>query len=180
MNDCPRAKRYFRIPGRHVPRCLRHLLKPPGHGGYQTADVVSVDGNTPNLAGIREKFHREHTHSEDEVRVFVEGQGFFWFHKEGRDDEVFALMCEQGDLISVPANTKHWFDLGDPPKLRAIRIFNDQLLGPALYEFRIDHQYRWYHRMSDSPPLHRRHSHFGGFVPRSSPVRNKPSRALSS
>src|SRR5688572_9067978 len=50
-----------------------YLLKPlMEKGGYQTADVISVDVNTPNLAGIREKFLREHTHSEDEVRVFLD------------------------------------------------------------------------------------------------------------
>jgi len=122
-----------------------YLLKPlMEKGGYQTADVIRVDGHTPNLKEIRGKFIREHTHSEDEVRVFVEGQGLFWFHKEGRDDEVFALLCEQGDLISVPANTKHWFDLGDPPKVRAIRIFTDQAgWVPHYTNSGIDQRYRW-------------------------------------
>ena len=122
-----------------------YLLKPlMEKGGYQTADVIRVDGHTPNLGGIREKFIREHTHSEDEVRVFVEGQGLFWFHKEGRDDEVFALFCEQGDLISVPANTKHWFALGAPPKVRAIRIFTDQAgWVPHYTNSGIDQRYRW-------------------------------------
>ncbi len=121
------------------------LLKPlMVKGGYQTADVINVDGGTPNLAGIREKFLREHTHSEDEVRVFVEGQGLFWFHREGPDEEVFALLCEQGDLISVPANTKHWFDLGDPPRVRAIRIFTDQAgWVPHYTNSGIDQRYRW-------------------------------------
>jgi len=121
------------------------LLKPfMAKGGYQTADVIRVDGHTPNLEAIREKFIREHTHSEDEVRVFVEGLGFFWFHKEGRDDEVFALLCEQGDLISVPANTKHWFDLGDLPKVCAIRIFTDQAgWVPHYTNSGIDRRYRW-------------------------------------
>jgi 1,2-dihydroxy-3-keto-5-methylthiopentene dioxygenase len=121
-----------------------HLLKPlMDKGGYQTADVIRVDGHTPNLEGIREKFIREHTHSEDEVRVFVEGRGFFWFHKEGLDD-VFALLCERGDLISVPANTKHWFDLGDPPKVCAIRIFTDQAgWVPQYTNSEIDQRYRW-------------------------------------
>jgi 1,2-dihydroxy-3-keto-5-methylthiopentene dioxygenase len=121
------------------------LLKPlMVKGGYQTADIVNVDGDTPNLAGIREKFLREHTHTEDEVRVFVEGQGFFWFHKEEADEEVFALLCEQGDLISVPANTKHWFDLGDPPRVRAIRIFTDQAgWVPHYTNSGIDQRYRW-------------------------------------
>ena len=122
-----------------------YLLMPlMDKGGYQTADVIRVDGHTPNLEGIREKFIREHIHSEDEVRVFVEGQGFFWFHKEGRDDDVFALLCERGDLISVPANTKHWFDLGDPPKVCAIRIFTDQAgWVPHYTNSGIDQRYRW-------------------------------------
>ena len=122
-----------------------YLLKPlMDKGGYQTADVIRVDGHTPNLEGILEKFIREHTHGEDEVRVFVEGQGFFWFHKEGRDDDVFALLCERGDLISVPANTKHWFDLGDIPKVCAIRIFTDQAgWVPQYTNSGIDQRYRW-------------------------------------
>ncbi len=122
-----------------------YLLKPlMDKGGYQTTDVIRVDGHTRNLEGIREKFIREHTHSEDEVRVFVEGQGFFWFHKEGRDDDVFALLCERGDLISVPANTKHWFDLGDSPKVCAIRIFTDQAgWVPQYTNSGIDQRYRW-------------------------------------
>ncbi len=79
-----------------------HILKPfMEKGGYQTADVIRVDVHIPNLEGIREKFIREHTHSEDEVRVFVEGQGLFWFHTERHNDEVFALLCEQGDPISA-------------------------------------------------------------------------------
>jgi 1,2-dihydroxy-3-keto-5-methylthiopentene dioxygenase len=121
------------------------LLKPfMEKGGYQTADVIRVDVHTPNLEGIREKFIREHTHSEDEVRVFVEGQGLFWFHMERYDDEVFALLCEQGDLISVPANTKHWFDLGDSPKVCAIRIFTNQAgWVPHYTNSGIDQRYRW-------------------------------------
>ena len=122
-----------------------YLLKPfMEKCGYQTMDVIRVDVHTPNLEGIREKFIREHTHSEDEVRVFVEGQGFFWFHKEDQDEEVFALLCEQGDLISVPANTKHWFDLGHPPKVRAIRLFTDQAgWVPHYTNSGIDQRYRW-------------------------------------
>jgi 1,2-dihydroxy-3-keto-5-methylthiopentene dioxygenase len=122
-----------------------YLLKPfMEKCGYRTMDVIRVDGHTPNLEGIREKFIREHTHSEDEVRVFVEGQGFFWFHKENQDEEVFALLCEQGDLISVPANTKHWFDLGKSPKVRAIRLFTDQAgWVPHYTNSGIDQRYRW-------------------------------------
>jgi 1,2-dihydroxy-3-keto-5-methylthiopentene dioxygenase len=93
-------------------------------GGYQTADVISINSSTENYEAIRAKFLAEHTHSEDEIRFFVDGQGLFWFHLENED--VFNLLCERGDLISVPAGTKHWFDAGEVnPFVKAIRIFID-------------------------------------------------------
>jgi 1,2-dihydroxy-3-keto-5-methylthiopentene dioxygenase len=93
-------------------------------GGYRTADVISINSSTENYAAIRAKFLAEHTHSEDEIRFFVDGQGLFWFHLE--NEEVFNLLCERGDLISVPAGTKHWFDAGEVnPFVKAIRIFID-------------------------------------------------------
>lgn len=94
--------------------------------GYRTADVIRVTPATPNLPAIREKFFREHTHSEDEVRFFVEGEGLFWFHTNTPDADVFSVRCSAGDLLAVPADTKHWFDLGLEPRVCAIRIFTDQ------------------------------------------------------
>jgi 1,2-dihydroxy-3-keto-5-methylthiopentene dioxygenase len=94
--------------------------------GYKTADVISINHLTPNYEAIREKFLSEHTHSEDEVRFFVDGQGHFWFNLND-DEPVFNVLCQSGDLISVPAGTKHWFDAGEfQPKVKAIRIFIDQ------------------------------------------------------
>jgi 2,3-diketo-5-methylthio-1-phosphopentane phosphatase len=93
-------------------------------GGYETADVISMNSLTENYDAIRTKFLAEHTHSEDEIRFFVDGQGIFWFHLE--NEPVFNLLCEKGDLISVPAGTKHWFDAGiSHPFVKAIRIFID-------------------------------------------------------
>jgi 1,2-dihydroxy-3-keto-5-methylthiopentene dioxygenase len=92
--------------------------------GYKTADVINVNEETPNLPAIRQKFLKEHTHSEDEVRFFVDGQGYFWFNLGG-DEPIFNVLCERGDLISVPAGTRHWFDMGTPAFVKAIRIFID-------------------------------------------------------
>ena len=33
---------------------------------------------------------------------------------------------ERGELISVPAGTGHWFDMGPDPEFTAIRWFNNQ------------------------------------------------------
>ncbi|KZY07155.1 cupin, partial [Alcanivorax sp. HI0033] len=74
--------------------------------GYQTVDVVSMVPDHPEKAAFRQKFLEEHRHSEDEVRFFVEGQGLFTLHIGER---VYEVLCTKGDLISVPANTPHWF-----------------------------------------------------------------------
>lgn len=93
-------------------------------GGYQTADVINMRPGMEGYDAIRSKFLSEHTHSEDEIRFFVDGQGIFWFNLE--TEPVFNLLCERGDLISVPAGTKHWFDAGaSHPFVKAIRIFID-------------------------------------------------------
>ena len=93
-------------------------------GGYQTADVINMRPSMEGYEAIRAKFLSEHIHTEDEIRFFVDGQGIFWFNLE--TEPVFNLLCERGDLISVPAGTKHWFDAGESrPFVKAIRIFID-------------------------------------------------------
>lgn len=92
---------------------------------YLSADLVHIHPELENYPEIRKKFLAEHTHSEDEVRFFAAGQGLFWFHLE--DDSVFSVLCETGDLLSVPKHCRHWFDAGEHmPYVKAIRIFSDQ------------------------------------------------------
>lgn len=90
--------------------------------GYQSVDVVNMYPTHPDRAALRDKFLSEHTHGEDEVRFFVEGAGLFCLHLDGR---VYAVLCTKGDLISVPAGTRHWFDMGSSPRFTAIRLFNN-------------------------------------------------------
>ncbi|MCD8529602.1 MAG: hypothetical protein LRY25_02450, partial [Flavobacterium sp.] len=63
--------------------------------GYKTADVINISESTSNLDAIRQKFLKEHTHTEDEVRFFVDGKGYFWFNIN--HENVFCVVCEKGD-----------------------------------------------------------------------------------
>jgi len=95
--------------------------------GYQTVDVISLDATNnaevqAKVPELRAKFLSEHRHTEDEVRFFVDGQGLFSLHV---NNKVYEVLCQKGDLISVPANTPHWFDMGPKPKFVAIRFFNN-------------------------------------------------------
>ncbi|MEN3159063.1 acireductone dioxygenase [Alkalimonas sp. NCh-2] len=91
-------------------------------GGYVTVDVISLSSDHPDKVALRQKFLAEHTHSEDEVRFFVRGEGLFCLHL---GEHIYQVLCQQNDLISVPANTPHWFDMGSDPNFTAIRLFNN-------------------------------------------------------
>jgi len=87
---------------------------------FISVDVVSLHADHPDKAALRQKFLAEHTHDDFEVRFFVDGSGLFYLHVDGK---VYLVMCERGDLISVPANTTHWFDMGENPGFKCIRFF---------------------------------------------------------
>jgi 1,2-dihydroxy-3-keto-5-methylthiopentene dioxygenase len=99
------------------------LAKLKARGGYVTADVIDVTPATPGLDAMLAKFSREHWHDEDEVRLIVAGKGIFHIHP--KDGPIVAIEVEAGDLIRVPAGTRHWFDLCDTRTIRAIRLFRD-------------------------------------------------------
>lgn len=92
-------------------------------GGYVTADVIDVSPETSGLDEMLAKFNREHTHDDDEVRFIIEGRGVFHIHPE--NGNVFSIEVVAGDLVRVPSNTKHWFNLCSERRIRAIRLFKD-------------------------------------------------------
>ena len=49
-------------------------------GDYPTVDAIRMQPNHPDREALRQKFLSEHTHAEDEVRLFVEGRGLFCLH----------------------------------------------------------------------------------------------------
>lgn len=91
--------------------------------GFQSCDVISLSPDHPQRQALRQKFLAEHTHNDFEVRFFVEGRGLFYLHVA---DKVYIVLCEQGDLISVPAHIKHWFDMGENPDFKCIRLFTTE------------------------------------------------------
>jgi 1,2-dihydroxy-3-keto-5-methylthiopentene dioxygenase len=64
-----------------------------------------------------------HIHSDFEILFFLDGDGLFYFHV---DEKVYMVMCEKGDLISLPSGTVHWFDMGNNPRFKCIRFYTDE------------------------------------------------------
>lgn len=94
--------------------------------GYTLVDVVALDPAQEDYDDVkgpsRQKFLSEHKHDDDEDRFFADGAGVFYLHVNGK---VYAVYCEAGDLLSVPANTTHWFDMGTAPAYTSVRFFHD-------------------------------------------------------
>ena len=96
------------------------IARVQANGNYPTVDAIRLAPDHPDRASLRQKFLAEHTHSEDEVRFFVEGRGLFCLHV---GEEVLQVLCERNDWIAVPAGTRHWFDMGPKPQFCALRFF---------------------------------------------------------
>lgn len=95
--------------------------------GYSLIDVAQLHTGDDSesqavAAAARQKFLAEHTHDEEEIRFFSAGSGVFYLHVNER---VLAMLCTEGDLLSVPALTTHWFDMGTTPDFTAIRFFHE-------------------------------------------------------
>lgn len=88
--------------------------------GYHAVDVLNVDEQQPQNGQQHNSSVQEYSHAEDEVRLFVAGRGLLNFHV---DEHVYALMCEKGDLVEIPAGIKRWFDMGEHPRCALLRLF---------------------------------------------------------
>lgn len=89
--------------------------------GQAALEVISVGSDHAQKAEWRGRYLQEQFHDAGEVRFFVAGRGLFSLHL---GDYVYALLCERNDVVSVPAGTRHWFDMGENPHLVAIRLFD--------------------------------------------------------
>lgn len=90
-------------------------------GGYRGLDLLSVSDDQPQ-AERRAQCPVEQRHGESQAHFFVAGRGLFGLHI---DDYLYAVLCEKGDLLRIPAGTRHWFDRGEHPHFVAIRLSGD-------------------------------------------------------
>lgn len=88
---------------------------------YVDEDVVALSTEMPNLDEICAKFDKEHYHTEDEVRLVLNGEGIFDVRDES--DQWIRIEVFTGDMIVIPANTHHRFFLTDSKQIRCMRLF---------------------------------------------------------
>lgn len=89
----------------------------------EAVEVLSVNPEHSQKDELRAGLIDERRHAGKDVRLFVSGRGLLNLRI---GDYVFALVGERGDLVSVPAGTAQWFDLGDQPNLVLVRWFENE------------------------------------------------------
>ena len=83
--------------------------------------LIVLHPEIPNLDAMLAKFNPIHTHSEDEVRYIVDGEGIFGFVRP--DETQVELTVQPEEYINVPAGTEHWFCLTAARRVKAVRYF---------------------------------------------------------
>ncbi|SDH06501.1 1,2-dihydroxy-3-keto-5-methylthiopentene dioxygenase [Pseudomonas flavescens] len=88
--------------------------------GLGHVEVISVDQRRWPKEGEKPAEPPQEIISDGaQLYLFLAGQGLLSLHV---DDYVYALLGERNALVSVPAGTPHWFDLGEFPHCALLRL----------------------------------------------------------
>jgi len=78
--------------------------------------VLNRDGAQTAQVDLRD----EHVHDAEEVFAVVAGRAQVGLRL---GDYVYAVLCEKGDQLVIPAGSRRWVELGDNPFCLALRLF---------------------------------------------------------
>lgn len=87
--------------------------------GSAAFGLLNRDGLDLTQADLRD----EHVHEAVEVFAVISGRGQVSLRL---GDHVYAVLCEKGDVLVIPAGVRRWLDLGDTPFCLALRLFGSE------------------------------------------------------
>ncbi|MFV3385922.1 acireductone dioxygenase [Pseudomonas sp. NY15364] len=90
-----------------------------GKEGYVQQELFNLQRNHPQKLELRARHLDEQSQSTASAWLFLGGFAQLSLHL---DDHVYMLQGEKGDLLSLPAGTRYWFDLGEEPHALVVRL----------------------------------------------------------
>jgi 1,2-dihydroxy-3-keto-5-methylthiopentene dioxygenase len=86
--------------------------------GLLVVDVVDF-AQHPQQAESRAALLHERSHGDEQLYWCVAGRALWALHI---GEQVFEVLFERGDLIVLPATSKHWLDIGEQADFVAIHL----------------------------------------------------------
>ncbi|MDG9757473.1 acireductone dioxygenase [Pseudomonas sediminis] len=90
-----------------------------GKEGHVQQELFNLQRNHPQKLELRARHLDEQSQSTASAWLFLGGFAQLSLHLE---DHVYMLQGEKGDLLSLPAGTRYWFDLGEEPHALVARL----------------------------------------------------------
>ncbi|MDN5516970.1 MAG: acireductone dioxygenase [Pseudomonas sp.] len=87
--------------------------------GHVQQELFNLQRNHPQKLELRARHLDEQSQSTASAWLFLGGFAQLSLHL---DDHVYMLQGEKGDLLSLPAGTRYWFDLGEEPHALVVRL----------------------------------------------------------
>lgn len=106
--------------------CREYLDQLMTAHGSRAFQLVNRDGADPAQVDLRD----EHVQGAEEVFAVVGGRAQVGLRL---GEQVFAVLCEKGDRLVVPAGMRRWVELGDNPFCLALRVFADEQGAQAVF-----------------------------------------------
>lgn len=92
--------------------------------GLGSQDDIALRHDDPQSEAKIAREADEHAHMDDEVRLIVEGSGYY--DVRARDERWLRVEVAAGDLLVVPARRYHRFQLGTSGHVRFVQPFAER------------------------------------------------------
>ncbi|KAF8785790.1 1 like protein [Argiope bruennichi] len=90
--------------------------------GYDYEDLVEISKDTlPEYDEKIKAFYTEHLHTDEEIRLFLKGSGYF--DVRDKNDKWIRIKAAKGDLLVLPAGIYHRFTPDNNNYAKVMRLF---------------------------------------------------------